>query len=338
MRVLITLASIMVFSMVAEAQNIVQGEYFYNSDPGFGKGFQIDMPSPATDISIDFSISELNSLADGIHTIYFRFKDSEGVWSHTYKRVFIKQTPKGEARNIDYFEYYFGDDPGLGNGIEVPVTDPENEITIDFTADLQGLSPGFHTIGFRPRNAYGVWGNKSERIFFIKENRLSNIVKVEYFFTTSNFRSDTLSAPVAVPAQSIDLDFIADISDLTEGESYLIHVMAVTEGGERTEVAVRSFEIELKVTSISEEANVDVRVYPNPTSDKLQIQFESTKLNMVNIELLDGSGRMLKNIAPEVYTPLNKHLIIDMTEFSNGLYFLNVNTGEGTNIYKVVKQ
>lgn len=71
------------------------------------------------------------------------------------------------------------------------------------------------------------------------------------------------------------------------------------------------------------------RVYPNPTSGKLNIEFE--KINgEVNIVMTDILGR-------EVYNEKTlANRIIDVSGFSKGVYVLSLNTQNGKALYKVI--
>ena len=63
--------------------NIVQAEYFLDTDPGFGNATQVPVTLPAVDISgINFNV-DLTFVVNGAHKLYVRTKDAEGKWSIT---------------------------------------------------------------------------------------------------------------------------------------------------------------------------------------------------------------------------------------------------------------
>lgn len=69
------------------AQNIVQAEYFIDTDPGLGNGTPITI-TPGTNIAdIPLSIST-TSLSVGPHTFYVRSRSADGKWSLTNLRTF----------------------------------------------------------------------------------------------------------------------------------------------------------------------------------------------------------------------------------------------------------
>ena len=73
------------------------------------------------------------------------------------------------------------------------------------------------------------------------------------------------------------------------------------------------------------------KVFPNPTQSVFNI--ENSELNIQSIELYDISGRYLKSIQD-----CNKSTIsIDLTPFSNGIYFAKIKSSKGLRTEKVVK-
>ena len=73
------------------------------------------------------------------------------------------------------------------------------------------------------------------------------------------------------------------------------------------------------------------KVFPNPTQSVFNI--ENSELNIQSLELYDISGRYLKSIQD-----CNKSTIsIDLTPFSNGIYFAKIKSSKGLRTEKVVK-
>lgn len=73
--------------------NIIQAEYFFDTDPGFGNGVAISVtPSPNLTLSFTPSIA---ALADGFHNLYVRGKDANGNWSGVQVRSFFKSATSG---------------------------------------------------------------------------------------------------------------------------------------------------------------------------------------------------------------------------------------------------
>jgi hypothetical protein len=77
-------------------------------------------------------------------------------------------------------------------------------------------------------------------------------------------------------------------------------------------------------------------IAPNPVSSEMRLQVNNTKGQNVNVSLLDASGRALlqHSFVPES----NQHQEeFEVSNLSNGMYFLKVNTGDKQATLKVVK-
>lgn len=85
--------------VVCSAQNgIVQAEYFWDTDPGFG----LATPVLATDGSFNSAYEQLNKTGItlpslGLHVFNIRLKDGAGVWGPVFKNVISVQTTLGTA-------------------------------------------------------------------------------------------------------------------------------------------------------------------------------------------------------------------------------------------------
>jgi len=76
----------------------------------------------------------------------------------------------------------------------------------------------------------------------------------------------------------------------------------------------------------------EIMVFPNPVSNKLSVHSKSGDIQ--NLELLDVFGKSLLNI------PLQKNGInsIDMSEFSCGVYLLQITTEDNQFTRKVLRK
>jgi len=73
------------------------------------------------------------------------------------------------------------------------------------------------------------------------------------------------------------------------------------------------------------------KVYPNPTQSVFNI--ENSELNIIQIELYDISGRYLTSKSD----CSNSTISIDLSPFSNGIYFAKIKSSKGVRTEKVVK-
>lgn len=75
-----------------------------------------------------------------------------------------------------------------------------------------------------------------------------------------------------------------------------------------------------------------LNIYPNPTAGKVVIDNESTN-SIQEVSLLDVSGRSLKQIK----TVQQKNIILDLTSYASGIYFIRASGAEGNATYKIIK-
>lgn len=170
------------------AQQINGAEYFFDTDPGPGLATGLSVPEGATSSSLH-TVSAA-ALAPGFHSLNVRYRDTNGIWGLTQGRVlYVSAAPLGtSAPGIAAAEYFLDTDPGPGAGVSVPVP-TGNTSTALFTVDAAALTPGFHKLGVRYKNAAGVWGLAEGRSFFVTDpvNTASpspEITAAEYFIDT----------------------------------------------------------------------------------------------------------------------------------------------------------
>ena len=114
--------------------NIVRVEYFWDTDPGYGKGGELPFTASADSISVETDVVPADTLS-GVHTLYVRALSSEGQWSPvcaTSVNVGIEGSftlnetlPEGTERNFvslsELFELLLTDE--VRDNIEVTVRD-----------------------------------------------------------------------------------------------------------------------------------------------------------------------------------------------------------------------
>ena len=74
-----------------------------------------------------------------------------------------------------------------------------------------------------------------------------------------------------------------------------------------------------------------ITVYPNPTTGELNIQSSTFKVQ--SVEIYDIMGKKQKSRRAE-----EQNVVMDISEFPSGVYFVKINTENGTITKKVIKQ
>ncbi|MBO9565673.1 MAG: carboxypeptidase regulatory-like domain-containing protein [Niastella sp.] len=139
--------------------NVVKGEYYLDTDPGFGNGINIPV-TPGTDLTTIAFTADVSSLATGFHRIHTRFRDANGKWSITNNLAFYKDAAingNPTPSNIVKLEYFVDTDPGFGKGTNVPVTPGIDLNNISFTLNMDNISIGNHKLYLRAIDARGSW-------------------------------------------------------------------------------------------------------------------------------------------------------------------------------------
>lgn len=101
-------------------------------------------------------------------------------------------------------------------------------------------------------------------------------------------------------------------------------------------VLSHGFQQQLIVTAIEEHLDiaVNVKVYPNPASDVVNISFDEPVEGEIAITILDSQGKLVRKDLIEA-TMTEKQ--INLQEIPAGVYYLKLFKGKLVNVYKVVK-
>ncbi len=83
--------------------------------------------------------------------------------------------------------------------------------------------------------------------------------------------------------------------------------------------------------------NLDVNIYPNPSSNVFNISINSQNKELINYTLTDISGRIIekgnRNLggSTSIFT-------VNVSEYNSGVYFLNLRTEEGEGTFRLLKK
>jgi hypothetical protein len=80
------------------------------------------------------------------------------------------------------------------------------------------------------------------------------------------------------------------------------------------------------------------RVYPNPVTDKLNIEISSVNSDKATISIIDQSGKTVVSVQ-EVFSKDKKTIKLNTTNLSAGWYLLNIKNAAGDQILsrKIIK-
>lgn len=164
-----TFVKVTLLSSLPGVPNIVTGEYYFDNDPGFGNGISYPVATPA--IEVDFIANpNISGLSYGLHILYSRGKDANGLWSAPQAFSFVKVIPLSSPPNIVAAEYYIDVDPGFGNANGFPAEPPAVEVEFVTTVDITSFPAGSHILYGRGKDANGKWSMpQSQVVVFIPQ-------------------------------------------------------------------------------------------------------------------------------------------------------------------------
>jgi len=167
---------------------LVAGEYFFNTDPGVGKGISIHITS-SDSVFIIAPIS-VTGLTPGFHNLFTRFKDTRNVWSMYEGRTIYVQTLSGnqKASPIISAESFFDTDPGVGKGTAIASFTAADDISLVRQISIAGLSAGFHNLFIRTKDSLNKWSMHEGRVIYVQPLlgtlKASPVISAESFFDT----------------------------------------------------------------------------------------------------------------------------------------------------------
>ncbi len=166
----------------ANAQTIVAAEFFVDVDPGVGNGTTITPITPGPNPTFVATVPT-TSLSPGFHFVAIRTKDVSGKWGLYENRGFYISASTTSVGNITAAEFFVDADPGVGNGTAITPITPGPNPTFVATVPTTSLSPGFHFVAIRTKDANGKWGLYENRGFYISTSttNVGNITAAEFF-------------------------------------------------------------------------------------------------------------------------------------------------------------
>lgn len=102
--------------------------------------------------------------------------------------------------------------------------------------------------------------------------------------------------------------------------------------------------VEVSVTVMDGVASLDdniagigsIKLFPNPASAQVTLSIDLTQTSNVNVEVVSSTGQVLDQI--NGVDVLNSNYVLDIATWSTGVYFVKVQTNEGSGVIRFVKQ
>ena len=185
-------------AVMAMSQTVSRVEYYWDTDPGRGRGTAITGVTGSNMVTVNTSISTAG-LSPGIHTLGLRSRSNSGMWSATG----IRQVVVGPQ--ISRVEYFYDLDPGLGEGLLYPTTEMSSSLTIDnaqFSAT--GIGDGYHRLGIRAQaGTNGMWSPTYWQEVLVNA---AGISQIEYFYDTDPGFDSGIAYTAFTPSATVNIN------------------------------------------------------------------------------------------------------------------------------------
>lgn len=230
------------------------------------------------------------------------------------------------SQSIVSAEYFFDDDPGVGNGTILSVNTNMGELSQSYSIPTTGLSNGFHSLYIRTLNNGDKWSLYDRHIVYIKEPAHfgSNIISAEYFIDSDPGSGNGIPISVDSTVQQI----VFSTSGLSDGD-HLFYIRVLNQEGQWSFYDYALFSINPNL-GMKENLLKSIMIYPNPVKDVVNI-FSSVDIIIENVTIYDLNGKA-------AYQNKENLRQFDLSGFVSGIYLLKLKTNRGTVSYKLFKQ
>ncbi len=99
---------------------------------------------------------------------------------------------------------------------------------------------------------------------------------------------------------------------------------------------LRPMTVSTKTTMESKEFNA--KIFPNPASDRIQINYELHTKSWVNIGIYDINGQLIQPVRNSNYEAGNYQTELDLTKYSNGIYLMKFTSENSSKTIRLTKQ
>lgn len=231
------------FSNIASAQNVVAGEYFWNTDPGVGIGTAL-IPSEISGGIGDetFNLNIAGPSTAGQHILYVRFKLNDTLWSQAEGQPILISPENhlaGATDQVDSLEmkemtYYWNADTNPSQTILMPASDNNFTFTLNFPT--AGAVKGANQLFFRFKDKYGFlssWQSESILVMGRQSGELAKVDSIRYALSgysymgtpPNDFLNVTFNVSDTLKRDSYDSDVIGSKEIPSTGLSHGVHVM-----------------------------------------------------------------------------------------------------------------
>ncbi len=149
----------------------------------------------------------------------------------------LLQLQIANGQNLTRAEYYFDSDPGGGMGTPIPSFVIDTAVNYTFTANVSGLSVGYHTLYVRVKDSSSQWSIVAPQLFYVNSfasfpvviSNTLHLSKAEYFIDSDPGQGNGISMFV-FSSDSVNQAYTINTSALSAG-THIIGVRVMNVGG-----------------------------------------------------------------------------------------------------------
>ncbi|MFN8286180.1 MAG: T9SS type A sorting domain-containing protein [Chitinophagales bacterium] len=177
----------------AQAQYVKAGEYFWDTDPGYGSGYTFVAQDGNFNEALENAIRN-NAVKPvvGYHLLNIRIKDNNDKWGPLFKKVVLVDDSAQIANNmrITAAEFFWDTDPGYGSATALLAFDGNFNEALEaaFKNNIALPDTGLHLLNIRVKDNRNKWGPLFKKPVFVGDMlnnpRLLSVRAAEYFWDT----------------------------------------------------------------------------------------------------------------------------------------------------------
>lgn len=207
-------------SIAAMGQGVSAAEYFWDNDPGAGNGTAMQAFDGDFGQAMETILLEAATLPTvGSHTLGMRARDVHNNWGPLFTTVVVVEPSIVAAPDIEVTsaEYFWGSDPGAGNGTAMVAFDGNFNDAIEAIVLEASALPaiGAHVLHIRARDANGAWGPAFSVVVDVLPGVVSfpevKVAAAEYYV------NDDPGAGLGTPMLAVDGNFGSALEGLRGG-------------------------------------------------------------------------------------------------------------------------
>lgn len=191
-----------------KAQTLIQMRCYFDGNEAQSQYIPIEN---LASVDAPFTV-DVSALSKGVHKMYIEVMNDAGKWSQ-YDVSNIQVIGGVDMALLNAVEYYYDEDPGFGQGMQIAVSG--TEINNDFDLSLEGLSNGVHRLYVRVRDAAGQWSQYDAQLIQVNGAEYASIVAGEYFLDVDPGLG--LGNPIDIAGLIVDEDLDLSLEGVPNG-------------------------------------------------------------------------------------------------------------------------